>query len=97
MFQIRASDALLDQVWWNVYFLVNKHLWMLSTILLDMRDAYFPNPQRDHLLQCHHNVRNLNILLVHILRSNLKDDVLLVFGNRLLADVLDELAHPTSS
>ena len=50
--------------------------------------------QNNALLQLDHNVRNLDILLLRILGSDLEDDVLLVVWDRLLADVLDELAHP---
>lgn len=45
-------------------------------------------------LQFHHHVRNLNILLRLIFGRNLEDDVLLMLRNGLLADVLDQLAHP---
>ena len=48
------------------------------------------------LLQLHHHIWNLNILLRLILCSNLEDDILLVLGNRLLADVFHQLAHPVS-
>jgi len=46
-----------------------------------------------HLLQLDHHIRDLNILLLLVLSGNLKDDVLLVLGYWLLADVLDKLAH----
>jgi len=45
------------------------------------------------LLQLDHHVRYLNILLLLVLGCNFEDDVLLVIRYRLLADVLDELAH----
>lgn len=46
------------------------------------------------LLQLHHDVWNLDILLILIFRSDLKDDILLVIRYGLLADVLNELTHP---
>ena len=46
-----------------------------------------------HLLQLDHHIRELNILLLLILSRNLEDDVLLVLGYWLLADVLNKLAH----
>jgi hypothetical protein len=46
------------------------------------------------LLQLNHDVRNLDILFILIFRSNLKDDIFLVVRYWLLADVLDQLAHP---
>lgn len=48
----------------------------------------------DLLLQLQHNVRDLDILLCLILGSDLEDDVLLVLGDGLLADGLDEGGHP---
>lgn len=44
--------------------------------------------------QLDHHVRNLHIFLGLVFGRHLEDDVLLVIGDRLLADVLDELAHP---
>ena len=46
------------------------------------------------LPQLDHNIRNLDILLRGILGRDLEDDVPLVVWDRLLADGLDELAHP---
>jgi hypothetical protein len=48
-----------------------------------------------HLLrQLQHDVRNLNILLRLVLGGDFEDDVLLVGGDGLLADGLDESGHP---
>jgi hypothetical protein len=46
------------------------------------------------LRQLQHDVRNLNILLRLVLGGNFEDDVLLVGGDGLLADGLDESGHP---
>ena len=44
--------------------------------------------------QLQHDVRNLNILLRLVLGGDFEDDVLLVGGDWLLADGLDESGHP---
>lgn len=50
---------------------------------------------RAHLLpQLHHHIWNLNILLRLVLGRNLEDHILLVVRDWLLADMLDQLAHP---
>lgn len=63
-----------------------------------------PNPLSYHsillvqvdesLLQLDHHIRYLDILLFLVLGCDLEDDVLLMVWYRLLADVLNELAHP---
>jgi len=46
------------------------------------------------LRQLQHDVRDLDILLRLVLGGDLEDDVLLVGGDGLLADGLDESGHP---
>lgn len=46
--------------------------------------------------ELNHHVRDLDILLGLVLGGHLEDDVFLVLGHGLLADMLDKLAHPVS-
>jgi hypothetical protein len=59
--------------------------------------AQYPNLHRNRLLQLDHDVRDLNILLILVLRGNLEDDVLLMLWDWLLTDMLNKLAHPRQS
>lgn len=49
------------------------------------------------LLQLQHDIGDLNVLFCLVLGGDLEDDVLLVPGNGLLADGLDECGHPEST
>lgn len=46
------------------------------------------------LVQLHHHIRYLDIFLRLILRSNLENNILLVTGNWLSADMFNQLTHP---
>ena len=71
-------------------------LWSIyqDTTLIQMAKFLFLYPADRLLLKSHHHIRNLHILLILVLGRHLEDDVLLVFRNRLLADMLHQLAHP---
>ena len=57
-------------------------------------DSFSDIVQKNSLLpQLHHHIRDLDVLLGLILGSNLENHVLLMLRNRLLADVLYQLAH----
>ena len=67
----------------------------LTRPVKDARESPFlAFASEDLLLQLQHDVRDLDILLCLILGSDLEDDVLLVLGDGLLADGLDEGGHP---
>lgn len=48
------------------------------------------------LVQLHHHIRNLHILLILVLSRDLENDVLLVVRDGFAADGFDELGHPKS-
>lgn len=49
------------------------------------------------LVKLEHAERKLDILLIHVLAREIKDDVLLVVWNLLLADMFDELRQSVST
>lgn len=63
----------------------------------NLASSIVPVPGTDLLVQHNHNVRHLDVLLGLVFDGDFEDHRLLMVGDRLLADRLDDLAEPVVS